>query len=77
MGYSLAPVAVAGIGIHSLLYLFVRSYRLEAEAQAYAAQVEAGANLDDMADDLAGESHKLGITKEQAKAEIQRWIMHG
>jgi hypothetical protein len=77
MGYSLAPVAVAGIGIHSVLYLFVRSYRLEAEAQAYAAQVEAGANLDDMADDLAEGSYKLDITKEQAKAEIQRWIAHG
>jgi hypothetical protein len=77
IGYSLAPVAVAGIGIHSLLYLFVRSYRLEAEAQAYAAQVEAGANLDDMASDLADDSYKLDITKEQAKTEIQRWITHG
>jgi hypothetical protein len=74
LGYALAPVAVAGIGLHSLLYFFVRSYRLEAEAQAYAAQVKSGANLDDMANDLADDSYKLNITKEQAKEEIQRWI---
>jgi hypothetical protein len=74
LGYTLAPVAVAGIGLHSLLYFFVRSYRLEAEAQAYAAQVKSGANLDDMANDLAGDSYKLNITKEQAKEEIQRWL---
>jgi hypothetical protein len=77
LGYALAPVAIAGIGLHSLLYMFVRSYRLEAEAQAYAEQVKSGANLDDMANDLADDSYKLGITKEQAKVEIQRWITHG
>jgi hypothetical protein len=74
LGYALAPVAIAGIGLHSLLYLFVRSYRLEAEAQAYAEQVKSGANLDDMANDLADASYKLDITKEQAKEEIQRWL---
>jgi hypothetical protein len=74
LGYALAPAAVAGIGLHSLLYLFIRSYRLEAEAQAYAEQVKAGASLDDMANDLAGDSYKLGITQEQAKEEIQRWL---
>jgi hypothetical protein len=76
LGCSLAPIAVAGIGLHSLLYFFVRSYRLKTEAQAYAEQVKAGANLADMANDLAGDSYKLGITKEQAKVEIQRWSTH-
>jgi hypothetical protein len=75
LGYTLAPVAVAGIGVHGLLYLFVRRYRLEAEAQAYAEQVKSGANLDDMANDLAGDIYKLGITQEQAKIEIQRWLV--
>jgi hypothetical protein len=74
LGYTLAPVAVAGIGLHGLLYLFVRSYRLEAEAQAYAEQVRSGANLDDMANDLAGDIYKLDITQAQAKEEIQRWL---
>jgi hypothetical protein len=74
LGYAIAPLSIAGIGLHGLLYLFVRSYRLEAEAQAYAEQVKAGANLDDMANDLAGDSYKLGITQEQAKEEIQRWL---
>jgi hypothetical protein len=77
LGYALVPVAIGGIGLHGLLYMLVRSYRLKAESQAYAAQVEAGANLDTMADDLADASYKLGITKEQAKEEIQRWITHG
>jgi hypothetical protein len=76
LDYSLAPIAFAGIGLHGLLYMFVRSYRLEAEAQAYAEQVKAGASLDDMANDLADDSYKLGITQEQAKVEIQRWIAH-
>jgi hypothetical protein len=74
LGYTLAPIAVAGIGLHGLLYMFVRSYRLEAEAQAYAEQVRSGADLDDMANDLAGDIYKLGITQEQAKEEIQRWL---
>jgi hypothetical protein len=77
LGYSLAPIVFAGIGLHGLLYMFVRSYRLEAEAQAYAEQVKAGASLDDMANDLADDSYKLGITQEQAKIEIQQWITHG
>jgi hypothetical protein len=68
LGYALAPVAIAGIGLHSLLYFFVRSYRLEAEA--YAAQVKSGADLDNMAIDLVDPSYKLNITKEQAKEEI-------
>jgi hypothetical protein len=74
LGYALAPVTIVGIGLHDLLYRFVRNYRLESEAKAYAAQVMAGANLDDMANDLTSDSYKLGITQEQAKEEIQRWI---
>jgi hypothetical protein len=77
LGYAFAPLALTGIGLHGALYLFVRSYRLEAEAQAYAEQVKAGANLDDMAYRLvANDYYKLGITQEQAKVEIQRWITH-
>jgi hypothetical protein len=74
LGYTLSPIAAAGIGLHGLLYMFVRSYRLEAEAQAYAEQVRSGASLDYMANDLAGDIYKLGITQEQAKVEIQRWL---
>jgi hypothetical protein len=75
LGYSLAPLIFAGIGVDGLLYKFVRSYRLEMEAQAYAEQVKAGASLDDMAYRLiANDYYKLGITQEQAKEEIQRWL---
>jgi hypothetical protein len=77
LDYSLAPLIFAGVGVHGFLYKFVRSYRLEAEAQAYAEQVKSGANLDDMAYRLvANDYYKLGITQEQAKVEIQRWITH-
>jgi hypothetical protein len=74
LGYSLVPLIFVGFGLHGVLYKFVRSYRLEAEAQAYAEQVKAGADLDVMANSLAGDYYKLDITHEQAKTEIQRWI---
>jgi hypothetical protein len=75
LGFALAPLSIAGIGLHGLLYLFVRSYRLEMEAQAYAEQVKSGAKLDDMAYRLVANDHyNLGITQEQAKEEIQRWL---
>ena len=76
LGYTLAPLALAGIGLHGALYLFVRSYRLEAEAQAYAAQVKPDrSDLDAMAARMVLNDHyRLGITQEQAKEEIQRWL---
>lgn len=75
LGFALAPLSIAGIGLHGLLYLFVRSYRLEMEAQAYAAQVKPDrSDLDLMAYRMALPSYRLGITQEQAKAEIEDWL---
>ena len=65
------------LGLHSLLYLGVRRYRLWAEARAYAVQMRypnglGGAlSLDDAAWRLAGERYGLGIDVERARAEIR------
>ena len=70
-----AGVAIAGVGLHGLLYLLIPSYRLEAEAEAYAAQVKPDrSDLDLMAYRMALPSYRLGITQEQAKAEIEDWL---
>ena len=70
-----AGVAIAGVGLHGLLYLLIPSYRLEAEAEAYAAQTKPDrSDLDLMAYRLALPSYGLGITQEQAKTEIERWL---
>lgn len=62
------------LGTHSIWYALSKKYRLKTEAQAYAAQVRAGANLDAMALNLCGPLYKLGINKQQAKAEISKYI---
>jgi hypothetical protein len=70
-----AVIAIAGVGLHGLLYLLIPSYRLEAEAEAYAAQTRADrSDLDLMAYRMSLPSYKLGITQEQAKAEIEDWL---
>jgi hypothetical protein len=74
-GYALAPLAIAGVGLHGLLYLLIPSYRLEAEAEAYAAQTKPDrSDLDLMAYRMSLPSYRLGITQEQAKAEIEEWL---
>lgn len=66
----------ATLGLHSLLYLAVRRYRLWAEARAYAVQMRfpnglGGAlTLEDAAWRLTSERYRLGIDVEQARAEI-------
>jgi hypothetical protein len=70
-----AVIAIAGVGLHGLLYLLIPSYRLKAEAEAYAAQVKQDrSDLDLMAYRLALPSYKLDITQEQAKKEIEEWL---
>lgn len=68
-----APVIIAGVGIHGILYKFIPSYRLEAEGEAYAAQVLEGADLDKMAWFLA-HKYDLDITEHEAKQEILAWL---
>jgi hypothetical protein len=70
-----AGVAIAGVGLHGLLYLLIPSYRLEAEAEAYAAQVKPDrSDLNLMTYRLAQPMYKLGITQEQAKQHILNYI---
>jgi hypothetical protein len=78
MGYPdytdlILPLFGLTIGVFPLLYVTSRSFRLEAEAEAYAAQVEAGADIDDMAYRLCGgtkDPYKLGISFDEAKTTI-------
>ena len=75
LGYALAPLVIAGVGVHGLLYLLIPRYRLEAEAEAYAAQVKPDrSDLNLMAYRLAHPMYKLGITQEQAKQKIKGWL---
>jgi hypothetical protein len=71
--FEYTPLAFFGVGIHGLLYLLVPTYKLEAESEAYAAQVKHGADLDAMAYHLAT-WYGLNITQAQAKAEIEDWL---
>ena len=72
--YVIVPFYGLSVGIFPLMYALVKSFRLESEAEAYAAQVKAGADLDKMAKHLANPNYKLGISEEEAKAELQRWL---
>lgn len=61
-----------GMLIHSLRYLWSRSYRMRAEAEAYAAQIDSGGSP--MGAALALSAHyDLGITPAEAAAEIDRY----
>lgn len=62
------------LGLHGLLYHFVRRYRLWAEATAYAVQVRAGDDLDRMAGFMARDVYRLDITQERARREIHSYI---
>jgi len=73
LGYALAPLAIAGVGVHGLLYLLVPSYKLHAEAEAYAVQVKHGADIDKMANGLAT-WYGLDITQSEAKAKIEEYL---
>lgn len=73
LGLTLAPLAIAGVGVHGLLYLLVPSYKFHAEAEAYAVQVKNGADIDKMAYHLAT-WYGLGITQAEAKEKIQEYL---
>lgn len=71
------PYILAGFATHSLLYKFVRPYRLYAEAQAYAAQavpfppaIPSKDQMNLMAWRLALPLYDLNITQRQAYDEI-------
>ena len=70
----IAPLYGLSLGIFPVMYSLITSFRLESEAEAYAAQVKAGADLNKMARHLANPNYKLGISEEEAKAELQRWL---
>ena len=73
LGYALAPLAIAGVGVHGLLYLLFPSYKLHAEAESYAVQVKNGADIDKMAYHLAT-WYGLDITQAEAKAKIEGYL---
>lgn len=68
------PFYGLSVGIFPLMYAMVKSFRLESEVEAYAAQVKAGADLDKMAKHLANPNYGLGVSELEAKLEIQKWL---
>ncbi len=64
------------LGVHSLLYLLVRRYRLWAEVQAYRAQMEhrdrhgGYLTIEAAAARLANPRYRLGLTVDQAAAAL-------
>ena len=72
--YVIVPFYGLSVGIFPLMYALITSFRLESEVEAYAAQVNAGADLDKMAKHLADPNYKLGISEEEAKGELQKWL---
>ncbi len=82
MGYPdytdlIMPLFGLTVGVFPLLYVTSRSFRLNAEAEAYAAQVNAGADINDMAARLYGgtkDPYKLGISFEEAREIIQSYV---
>jgi uncharacterized membrane protein len=63
----IVPFYGLSVGIFHLMYALVKSFRLESEVEAYAAQVNAGADLDKMAAALANPNYKFNIGFEEAK----------
>lgn len=70
----IASASVLSTALFAMLYQFSTSFRLEAEADAYAAQVKAGADLDKMAKHLANPNYKLGISELEARLKIQTYL---
>ena len=71
----IASASVLSTAVFAMLYKFSTSFRLEAEAEAYAAQVNAGADLDKMAKHLANPNYNLGISVEQARRKIEEFLI--
>ena len=61
------------LGMSLILYPLSRRYRLWAESRAFAKQVN-GSNIDDLAEKMARDSYRLGITKTDARKHIERWL---
>ena len=62
-------------GLHLVLYPLSRHYRLWAEAVAFAKQVRPDrSDLDAMAERLARDSYRLGITSYEARRMIERYL---
>ena len=62
-------------GLHLVLYPFCQSYRLWAEAVAFARQVKPDrSDLDAMAERLARSCYRLGITRYEARRQIERYL---
>ena len=62
-------------GLHLILYPLSRRYRLWAESVAFSKQVRFDrSNLDDLAEKLARDSYRLGITMVEARRCIERYL---
>lgn len=62
-------------GLHLIFYPFSRHYRLWAESIAFARQVKPDrSDLDAMAERLARASYRLGITRYEARRQIERYL---
>lgn len=62
------------LGLHSLLYLFIRPYRQWAEVEAYRRQMRypPHLSLDSAAQRLAAPRYELGLTADQAREALIR-----
>jgi len=62
------------LGTLGLWYKFIRRFRLWSEAQAFAAKVRHGDNLNQMAHWLSGDSYDLKISRGTAARHIRKYI---
>ena len=63
------------IGTHGLLYLLIRRYRVWAEARGYAAQCRPDrSDLDALATWMAHPVYRLGMTANECRAQIERYL---
>ncbi len=70
----IVPFYALSICLFPLMYVVIPSFRLEAEAEAYAAQVNAGADINDMAHRLASPNYKLDISDEEAAMLLLEYL---
>ena len=70
----IASASVLSAAVFAMLYKFSTSFRLESEAEAYAAQVKDGADLDKMAKHFANPNYNLGISELDARLKIKEHL---
>ena len=70
----ITEMSIMSMGVFAMMYISNKSFRLHAEAEAYAMQHKCGGNLDLMASRLAHPGYKLDIDVITAKEEIKKYL---